>query len=128
MFLDTSIIIDIITHKKNSDPFKTIFSLIKDEPLYISIIQLGELSDWCYKNNVEVNKKIQQIKKMVTIISLDETIILQGSKIKHIARKKKNKKFSLIDGLILASANSVDENLLTKDTDFSNCSQAIVLS
>lgn len=128
MFLDTSIIIDILTHKKNSDQFKTIFSRIKDEPLYISIIQLGELSDWCYKNNVEVNKKIQQIKKMVTIIPLDETICLHGSKIKHIARKKGNKKFSLIDGLILASANSVDENLLTKDTDFSNCSQAIVLS
>jgi len=128
MFLDTSIIIDILTHNQDSDQFKKIFSLIKDEPLYISIIQLGELSDWCYKNKVEVDNQIHQIKKMVTIIFLDETICVQGSKLKHTARKQGNKKFSLIDGLILASANSVEEKLLTKDTDFSNCSQAMVLS
>lgn len=128
MFLDTSIIIDILIHKKTSDQFKKIFSLIKEEPLYISVIQLGELSDWCYKNNVDVNKSIYQIKKMITIIPLDETICLHGSKLKHTVRKKGNNKFSLIDGLILASANSVDEKLLTKDTDFSHCSQAIVLS
>lgn len=128
MFLDTSIIIDILTHNQDSDQFKTIFSLIKDEPLYISIIQLGELSDWCYKNNVEVDNRIHQIKKMVTIIFLDETICVRGSKLKYNARKQGNKKFSLIDGLILAGANSVEEKLLTKDTDFSNCSQAMVLS
>ncbi|MBS3802527.1 MAG: PIN domain-containing protein [Candidatus Thermoplasmatota archaeon] len=127
MFIDTSIIIDILTHKQSSDQFKKIFSFIKDEPLYISVIQLGELSDWCFKNNVEVNKCLPKIKKMVSIILLDETICLHGSKLKHTARKQGNKKFSLIDGLILASATSVDEKLLTKDTDFINSSQAIVL-
>lgn len=128
MFIDTSIIIDILTVQSTSDQFKKIFSLIKDEPLYMSVIQLGELSDWCFKNNVEVNNRITQIKKIVTIIPLDESICLHGSKLKHAHRTQGNKKFSLIDGFILASAISVDENLLTKDIDFNNCSQAIVLS
>jgi predicted nucleic acid-binding protein len=128
MFLDTSVIIDILTVQSTSDQFKKIFSLIKDEQLYISVIQLGELSDWCYKNNVEVSNQITQIKKIVTIIPLDESICLHGSKLKHTHRTQGNKKFSLVDGLILASATSVDEKLLTKDTDFSNSSQAILLS
>lgn len=128
MFLDTSIIIDILTYKSTSEQFKKIFSFIKDESLYISVIQLAELSYWCFKNKVDVHKRIRQIKKMVTLIPLDETICLHGSKIKHAARKQGNKKFSLMDGLILASATLMDEKLLTKDTDFTKSSQAIVIS
>ena len=41
MFLDTSIIIEIFRNDKNSKKFQDIYTYIKEEPIFISIIQIG---------------------------------------------------------------------------------------
>ena len=53
MFLDTSIIIEYYRSDKGSDVFKKIYDYVKDDNIYISIIQLGEISDYCYNNQIE---------------------------------------------------------------------------
>ncbi len=118
MFLDTSIIIEIFRQEKKSKTFKQIFEIIKDKTLYMSVIQIGEISDWCLKNKINPEKRILRLKEILNIIPLDEKICLSGSRYKFNNRKKGTKKFSLIDGIILASAKSINQNLLTMDKDF----------
>jgi hypothetical protein len=47
--------------------------------------------------------------------------------LKYRSRKKGAGKFSLIDGMILSSARSVGQRLLTLDEDFRNSDEAIVI-
>lgn len=127
MFLDTTIIIEILRNEKQSKTFEEIFNLIKDEPIFISIIQIGEISDWCHKNNINPKERITKIKQITNTVPLNEKICLNGSKIKHQKRKKGNKKFSLIDGIILSSARSINQKLLTMDKDFRKTKDVIIL-
>ena len=127
MFLDTSILIEIFRTGKETKKFDEIYSYIKDEPLFISIIQIGEISDWCLKNKIDADDRMVKLKKILNIIPLNENFCLEGSKIKYEMRKAKISDFSLIDGIILASARSINQKLLTIDNDFHLANDAIIL-
>jgi len=127
MFLDTSIIVDILLSEKNSTRLERIFDRIKDEQLYISIIQLGELSDWCLKNGIDPDEVIPLLREITNVLPLSENIILNGSKRKFERRTSGIEKFSLMDGIILASSIELNEKLLTLDTDYRNLENVIIL-
>ena len=127
MFLDTSIIVDIFLNEENTETFQSIYELIKDEMLFISVIQIGEISHHCLRNDIDPKERVSQLKRTVIIIPLSEKMCLEGSKIKHRYRKEGITYFSLIDGIILASARSINQKFLTKDTDFKKANDAIVL-
>lgn len=127
MFLDTNIIIDLFRFGKGSERFQKIFEQIEDEALFISIFQIGEITDWSLANGIDPSEPIGNIKKMVNIVPLSEDICVQASRIKHKMREKGVSKFGLADGLILASARSVKQNLLTMDEDFKKVEDVIVL-
>ena len=127
MFLDTSIIIEIFRHDKQSKLFNQIYDHIQEEPLYISVLQIGELSDWCLHNNIDPEKRIATLKPILNIVPLSEDLCIEGSKIKNALRTKGIQKFSLIDGIILASARSMNQPLLTRDTDFRKVKDATVI-
>jgi predicted nucleic acid-binding protein len=128
MFLDTSIIIEIFCKEKNSKTFEEIYKFVKDEPIFISIIQIGEISNWCLKNNINPEKRIEKLKQILNVVPLNENICIEGSKMKHYIRKKEANKFSLIDGIILSSSRSINQKLLTMDKDFRNIEDTIVLN
>ena len=127
MFLDTSIIIEIFRSEKSSKTFEEIYELIKDEPLFISVIQIGEISDWCLKNNIDPEKRMSKLRQLLNVIPLSEKLCFEGSQVKFNLRKREISKFSLIDGIILASARSINQKLITKDKDFRKIEDAIVL-
>ena len=127
MFLDTSIIVDIFRYDEESKNFQKIFELIKDEPLFISVFQIGEISDWSLQNKIDPNEPVEFLKRTMNIIPLNEDICLEASKIKLDMRKKGEKKFSLADGIILASARSINQSLLSKDSDFKRAKDVILL-
>jgi predicted nucleic acid-binding protein len=127
MFLDTSIIIELFQSDSCSPGFVKIYEQIKGEPLFMSVIQVGELSDWCLKNSVRPEDMMGQLKKIVGAIPLNEKLCLDGSRIKSEMRAKGSKSFSLIDGLILASARSVNQTLLTLDRDFAKSDGVFLL-
>ncbi len=127
MFLDTSIIIEIFLNTEETRTFQDIYEMIKDEALFISVIQIGEISDWCLKNDIGPIERVSQLKRIVNIIPLNEKMCFDGSRINYTYRKEGVTHFSLIDGIILASARSINQNLLTKDTDFEKAGDAIVL-
>ena len=128
MFLDTTIIIELLEGKRTSIRIDKILKNIKDEPLFISMVQIAELSDWCENNNIDAIKRIAQIRELVNIIPVNDRVCIDGAGIKHEMRKCGVDKFSLIDGIILASARSINQKLLTSDTDYRKAKDAIVIS
>ena len=127
MLLDTSAIIEVLRHPRTSKEFRLIQKHIGEEDLYVLVVQLAELSDWCIVNNVPVRERIEEVKNLANIIPLDEDICLQGSRIKNERRKKGFASFGLLDGLLLAAARSVGERVLTFDRDFAEEEDCLVL-
>ncbi len=127
MFVDTSIIIEIFRSERDSERFKEIYRYLENEVLFISLIQIGEISDWCLKNGINPEERVSKIKSISTIVPLKEEICLEASKIKYEMRSAGVKKFSLTDGIILASARYMGEKLLTADKDFRKAEDAIIL-
>jgi predicted nucleic acid-binding protein len=127
MFIDTSILVDILRYEVESGEYGRIFEIIRDHPLYISILQIGEYSDWCYRSNLDPNMYLSKIKELVNVLSITEDICLDGSKIKAQQRSSGSTKFSLADGIITASARSINAPILTNDNDFRSIEEAIIL-
>ena len=127
MFLDTSVIIELFQSDSGSPGFVSIYEHVKGEPLFMSVIQVAELSDWCLKNNIRPEDMMGQLKKILGTIPLNEKLCLEGSRLKFEMRAKGSKSFSLMDGLILASARSVNQMLLTMDRDFAKADGVVML-
>jgi len=127
MFLDTSILIEIFRNDQKTKTFQEIYKHVKDEPLFISIIQIGEISDWCLKNHIDPEKRITKLKQILNVIPLNEKICYDAAHIKYAIRKKGVTKFGLLDGIVLASARSINQRLLTTDNDFRTISNAVVI-
>jgi len=127
MILDTSVIIEIFRNDRNSKKFQDIYTHIKDEPIFISVIQIGEISDWCLKNHIDPEKRITKLKQILNVIPLNEKICYEAANIKYTIRKKGVTKFGLLDGIVLASARSINQRLLTTDNDFRTISDAVVI-
>ena len=127
MFLDTNIIIEIFRARRNSSRFKEIYKHIQDEQLFISIFQLGEMSDWSLANNIEPLEPVKALKELVNIVPLTEDICLDASNIKFEMRGKGVNKFSLADGIIIATARHIKQQLLTTDKDFRKAKDAILI-
>lgn len=128
MFVDSSILIVLMAENGGASLVQSIVQRIRDEEIFISIIQLGELSDWALRHGIEVDQLISKIRTITTSIPLSERIILKGSRVKFNRRTDGFTKFSLIDGLIFASALELNERLLTLDTDFRDLENVMVLS
>ena len=125
MFLDTSILIDLI--RKDAAVTSYMKKVVEREPLYSSIIQVGEFADWCYSNDLDPTTALSWLGKLCHFTNLTEDICLEGSRIKREQRKAGKNKFSLIDGLIASSAASFEQKLLTKDSDFDSLENVTVL-
>lgn len=127
MLLDTSIVIEIFRSGEDTSSFQEIYASIENEPLFMSIIQFGEISDWCLRNGIDPQERISSLKLIVNVIPLTENLCLEGSKIKHAFRTEGISGFSLIDGIILASARFMGQKVLTKDTDFRKADDVLIV-
>ena len=128
MLVDTSAIIEILRHSRTSNEFKVIQEHIGAEEVYMLVVQLGELSDWCIANRRPVKERVEAAKNLANIIPVDEEICLEGSKLKNERRKKGFAGFGLLDGLVLAAARSVGERVLTFDRDFAGEEDCVVIT
>jgi len=127
LLLDTSAIIEVLRHPRTSKEFRLVEKHIREEDLYVLVVQIAELSDWCIVNNVPVRERVEEVKNLANVIPLDEDICLEGSRIKNERRKKGFGSFGILDGLVLAAARSVGERLLTFDRDFAEEEDCLVL-
>ena len=61
------------------------------------------------------------------MMPLSEEHYIEAAGIKARMREVGASKFSLVDGIVLASARSIGQTLLTKDVDFLMAKDAIVM-
>jgi predicted nucleic acid-binding protein len=125
MFLDTTILVEIL--RGNREVVDYVEKVAEKEPLFFSVVQIGELADWCHLNNLDPLKVLQDIKEIATPVEITESICLEGSKIKKEQREVGKKKFSLIGGIIAASAINLEQKLLTLDRDFEALENVVIL-
>ncbi|MBA3046046.1 MAG: PIN domain-containing protein [Candidatus Thermoplasmatota archaeon] len=126
MFLDTSVIVELMLGDDDRR-IDIILKHINDELIFISIVQLGEINDWCLANCADSETRITQLKEIVHLIPLNDSICVEASNIKRQMRSQKIAKFSLIDGIILASARHIGQTLLSLDSDFRKAEGAVII-
>ncbi len=128
MLLDTSLVVALLSTKKGTPLLKAISQELKDEPLHMSMVQIGELSDWCLRNGADPERLLAKLKRSVEFLPLSEAISLEGSLIKRRARRSGAGKFSLMDGLVLASGRSLKERVITLDKDLAGFDDVTVIA
>ena len=128
MFLDTSVIIELLAQERGPNLSDEILDITKDEKLYMSIVQIGELTDWCIRKDEDISLTIDTVKQIVNVIPLNNIICIKASQMKNEMRQKGIEKFGLMDGIVLASAISINQKLLTIDNDFRKAKEAIILN
>jgi len=128
LLLDTSTLIEIFRNPSESAEVQNITTKIEDEEAYISMIQLGELADWAARNNASPEERIEAVKELARIVPLSERICLDAAEIKLKRRNAGHKSFGLIDGIVLATARSIGQRVLTFDADFKGEEDCILLS
>lgn len=114
MFLDTSAVIEHFIGSKRGEK---VAEILKSEPCFISILSLAEAKIWCMRNNRNYAIWLEKTSKMVSILDLTKNICESGAEITYTMQKT-NKNFGLMDGLILATARSLNQGLMTKDAHF----------
>jgi predicted nucleic acid-binding protein len=128
VLLDTSAIVEIFKSPAESARLEKITTEIGDEEVYVSMVQLAEIADWAARNGAPPDERVEAVKEMARIVPLDERICQDAAKIKQVRRKAGRGEFGLIDGVILATARSIGQRVLTLDEDFSGENDCVVLS
>ncbi len=127
MLLDSGVIIEVFRSTQDSKHFRAILRAIGDEETFVSIIQLAEVADWAQKNKLPAKERVTAIKDFARIVQLEEQICIDASEIKYRRREMGYSDFSLIDGIILATARLIGQRLLTFDGDFAGESDCVLL-
>lgn len=124
MLLDTSVLIAIFTSKRAAD---RISREVGDSQLYVSHIQLAELADWATRSGAPATERVEAAEQIASVAPLTKEICLEAAAIKFAKRKKGIPDFGIIDGIVLATARSLGQNLLTFDADFASEEDCVVL-
>ncbi len=127
MLLDSGVIIEVFRSTQDSKHFRAILRAIGDEETFVSVIQLAEVADWAQRNQLPVKERVASIKDFARIVPLEEQICIDASEIKRRRREMGYSDFSIIDGIILASARLIGHRLLTFDGDFAGESDCVLL-
>lgn len=118
---------EVFRSPSSSRRFRAIWRRIDDEEVFVSVVQLAEVADWAVRNKVSSKDRVASVKEFAQLVLLDEQICLEAAAIKHRRRELGYSDFSLLDAIILATARSIGQRVLTFDGDFAGESDCIVL-
>ena len=100
--------------------------LIETEEIATSIIAVAELADKFERDARQFHQYLLFIQSRAAILPISIKITLTSAKLKKQFRKK-HKKFGLADALHLATAQSAQAILITKDRGFSSAEDVMIL-
>ena len=100
--------------------------IIDNENIFTPMLVLAEISDVLIREKKNPEDIIQFIKNKSQILPLTINITLESSKIKN-KQKRINPKFGLFDSLHFATAQTNNLIFVTKDKDFSNLPNTLIL-
>lgn len=114
MLLDTSAWIEFFEGSNKGERVKEVLNQNK---CYTSIVSLAEITNWSLKYNRDTTFFIDTVEKLSSIINTDKVIVVSAGQLNY-ERKKKNKKWGMLDSFILATGMVYNLKILTKDSDF----------
>ncbi|MBI4363153.1 MAG: PIN domain-containing protein [Euryarchaeota archaeon] len=114
MFLDTSAVIE---HFVGSAKGERVADTLRGEPCVVSILTMAEVKTWCLRSGRDYGTFAERMDRMASVVGLTRAICESGAEVAHEARKTR-RGFGLMDGLILASARSLGQRLMTADAHF----------
>lgn len=121
--IDTSAWVEYLTGTAKGMKIKP---LIEREKVATSIIAIAELADKLARDDKRFSITLQFIQRRAAILELSVPIALKAAQLKKEIRKKKEK-FSMADGVHLATALEEGAVLLTADNDFSGLNNVMVI-
>ena len=124
MLLDTSALVATFTSKKAAE---RIDKEVGDAQLYVSQVQLAELADWATRSGAPAAERVEAVEQMASVAPLTRGVCLEAAAIKLTKRREGVSSFGIIDGIVLATARSLGQKLLTLDTDFAGEEDCLVL-
>ena len=105
----------------------TFFAITEQSELYVSHVQLAELADWATRCGVPAAERLDAVEQIASVVPLTKEICLEAAVIKSAKRKNGVSNFGIIDGIILSTARSLGQSLLTFDADFEGEEDCVVL-
>ena len=105
---------------------KQVHRILSKNDCYSSIVTLAEVTSWALRKGINPNPLIDIITKTSSILDLDDEIVILAGRL-HFERRKKNKKWGMLDSFILATARTYELKVLTKDNDFKDILDAEIL-
>lgn len=129
MLVDTSILVELLGRPPTDGLVRRIIEAVGDDVLFASPIQFGELADVARSRKQSVPDVVRKAREILEVIPLDPEIAVAASDLKAQARRRRSAKdFSLIDGIVLASARAKGQAVLTLDSEFDGFDDVRVLS
>lgn len=123
MLVDTSAWIEFF---KNTPRSRQFVDAIGQKPIYTCEISLAEISDWCYKSNLNSKTFFEIVQKTSTVLALRQEVLEAVGRIYNEQRKIRSK-FGMMDALVAATAIAYEMQIATFDGDFQGIPGAIVL-
>ncbi len=99
---------------------------IEREEIATSMIAIGEIAYKFSRINHGFDIMLQFIQKRSAIIEISAALMLAAAQIKNEMRSKKSK-FSMADGVHLATARQEDSTLVTADSDFAGLENVMLI-
>jgi len=127
VLLDTGIVIELFQSSEDSPRLHRMNSAMGGEELFISIVQIAELADWAERNGEVPEGPLELVRDAARVVPLSEAICLQAASIKRKRRLAGHNRFGLLDGVVLATARSMGQSLLTLDKDFLDEPDCVVI-
>lgn len=114
MLLDTSAWIEFFEGTGKGERVKDVLNQNK---CYTSIVSLAEITNWSLKYNKDTKFLVDTIEKLSSIINMDKSIVVLAGQL-NFERKKKNKKWGMLDSFVLATGMIYNLKILAKDPDY----------
>ena len=125
MLFDTSAWIEFLSGTKQG---KKVADVLHQGEHFTSIVSLAELVNWCLRNNLEndIGEYVAGVRTGSKILPLEEEIVLIAGRL-NCERKKTLKNWGMLDSLIVSTALFCKLSVLTKDSQFKDLPNAVML-
>ena len=126
MMFDTSVLVEWLEEHQQYEA--NIASLLMTGRHSIAWPQLGELAAYALRHGKDVEGVLEGVRHGFDVTPLTDNDFVEGARIRQSARDSGQKKFSLMDGMILACARRSEQILVTLDNDFTGLEGTEILN
>ncbi|TAL54651.1 MAG: PIN domain-containing protein [Nanoarchaeota archaeon] len=124
LIFDTSAWIDYFQGSKRGEKVRAIIE--SEEKIGTPSIVLFEFAAKASLVGIDVKNHIDFIKQRSSILSLDENLVFPTGKI-YAKFREQNKKISLPDCMIIATAERINSKIVTCDLDFKDVNNVLLI-